>query len=86
MTMRTPAVALGRMRRGLAEAECAALDAIEVPTLVVGAGGDLLTTDARAVADAIPGAVFVEIAGAGHAVCLESAAAVTTALERHLRN
>lgn len=62
----------------------AALSDIRVPTLVIAAGEDLLTPDARGVAEAIPGAELCEIAGAGHAVCMESAAAVNAALLAHL--
>jgi len=56
-----------------------------VPTLVlVAAGGDLLTPDGEAVADAIPGACCRTIPGAGHAVTLEAPAAVTDAIRAQL--
>jgi len=57
---------------------------VSVPTLVLVAGGNLLTPDGEAVADAIPGARCRTIAGAGHAVTLEGPAAVTDAIRAQL--
>ena len=60
------------------------LPQVSVPTLVLVAGGDLLTPDGKAVADAIPGARCRTIPGAGHAVTLEAPAAVTDAIRAQL--
>lgn len=59
------------------------LAAIRAPTLVIVGAEDALTppTEARAMADAIPGARLVEIAGAGHLSNLEAPAAFMQALE-----
>jgi pyruvate dehydrogenase E2 component (dihydrolipoamide acetyltransferase) len=60
------------------------LGRIAVPTLVVFAGGDLLTPDAPSIAAAIPRARGVEIPGAGHAVTIETPTVVTDAITSHL--
>ncbi|MFN8544551.1 MAG: alpha/beta fold hydrolase [Candidatus Binatia bacterium] len=60
------------------------LGRILAPTLVVVAGGDLLTPAAHAVADAIPGATRLVVPGAGHAVALEAPEAVTRAILEHV--
>jgi aminoacrylate hydrolase len=60
------------------------LERIAVPTLVVVAGGDLLTRDAAAVASAIPGARCVEVPEAGHAGTIDAPAAVIDAITAHL--
>jgi len=60
------------------------LSRLRAKTLVVGAGGDLLTPDAAAIADAIPGATALLVPDAGHAVALEAPEAVNRALLAHL--
>jgi aminoacrylate hydrolase len=57
-----------------------------LPTLVVSATHDRIALPAygRALAAAIPGAVYVEVPGAGHAVTIQAAAAVNDVLLRHL--
>jgi 3-oxoadipate enol-lactonase len=59
---------------------------IRCPTLVVRGTEDaaIARERARAVADAIPGAEWVEVEGAGHTSTLEQPEAVTAALERFL--
>lgn len=59
------------------------LAVLRLPTLVLAAGADLLTPDASAIAAAIPQASLIEIAGAGHALSIEAADAVTTAILAH---
>lgn len=79
--------ALARMRAGMlawSGTRAAELSKIEAPTLVVIAGGDLLTPGGDAVAAAIPNALGTTIEGAGHAVALEAADAVNEALLNHL--
>jgi len=58
------------------------LSEIPIPTLVVVGEQDALTppADSRAMADAIPGARFVSIPGAGHMAPMEQPRAVATAL------
>jgi pimeloyl-ACP methyl ester carboxylesterase len=83
---RVSPAALPRAAAGLREwsgTRTDALGKISVPTLVIGAGEDLLTPDAGALAAAIPGARFVEIPGAGHAVGLEAPETVNAALLEH---
>jgi len=62
------------------------LGSIDVPTLVVVGEHDAISTAAemRKIADAIPGARFAEIKGAGHMSPLEDPAAVNTAIEEFL--
>ncbi|OZE99179.1 alpha/beta hydrolase [Rhodococcus sp. 15-2388-1-1a] len=64
----------------------ARLDAITVPTLVVWGQSDRIVTPAygRAIADAIPGAQFVEIAHAGHLPHLEAPDATWAAIDPFL--
>jgi pimeloyl-ACP methyl ester carboxylesterase len=62
------------------------LGSLVAPVLVIGAGGDLLTTEASALADALPKARYLEVPGAGHAVCLEASEVVSEALAAHLRD
>lgn len=84
---RVPAAALARATAGMARwsgTRTADLAVITAPTLVVAAGDDLLTPDAAAVAAAIPGAKLVTVAGAGHAVALETPDAVNDAISAHL--
>ncbi len=83
----TTGAVLGRYAAGIAAwsgTRAADLAKIEVPVLVVGAKEDLLTPDARRVADGLPKGRFVEVP-AGHAACLEAAGDVCEALTAHLR-
>jgi len=57
---------------------------ISVPTMVVSAGADLLTPDGPAIAAAIPGARHRSMEGAGHAVSIDAAEAVTRAVQEFL--
>jgi pyruvate dehydrogenase E2 component (dihydrolipoamide acetyltransferase) len=84
---RVPAVTLERTLAGLAAwsgTRAGDLGRLAVPTLVVVAGGDLLTRDSASVASAIPGARCVEVAGAGHAVTIEAPGVVGDAIASHL--
>ncbi len=79
--------ALARHAAGLLAAATAPLErlaALAVPTLVVGAGADLLTPHAERVAAAIEGASLTIVEGAGHAVGLEAPEAVNAAILGHL--
>jgi 3-oxoadipate enol-lactonase len=62
------------------------LPAIDVPTLVICGQEDQISPSAemRKMADAIPGAQFIEIAGAGHLSPMENADAVNSAIGRFL--
>lgn len=60
------------------------LGRISVPTLVVAGSEDLLTSGVEKIAESIPGASLVTIAGAAHAVALEAPEAVNEALLQHL--
>ncbi|MGH0031180.1 MAG: alpha/beta fold hydrolase [Myxococcota bacterium] len=85
---RVPAATLARMTAGIADWSGSRVDAlgdVAVPTLVVAAGADLLTPDAAALAEAIPGATLRVVPDAGHAVALEAPDAVNEALLAHLR-
>jgi 3-oxoadipate enol-lactonase len=87
MSARVPASTLARSAAGLrawSGTRGDALPAIAAPTLVVAAGGDLLTADAEAVAAAIPGARCVVVPGSGHAVALEAPESVNRAILDHL--
>jgi 3-oxoadipate enol-lactonase len=57
-----------------------------IPTLVLSAEHDLIAPAkyGRALAAALPGSRYVEIAGAGHAVTIQCAAQVNDALLQHL--
>ena len=84
---RVPASTLVRAAAGIRRwsgSRRADLPHVSVPTLVLVAGGDLLTPDGEAVADAIPGARCRTLPGAGHAVTLEAPAAVTDAIRAQL--
>jgi pimeloyl-ACP methyl ester carboxylesterase len=84
---RVPAAALERSAAGLREwsgTREADLGRVSVPTLVVVAENDLLTPGGMAVAEQIPGAKCVVVAGSGHAVMLEKWEAVNEALLQHL--
>src|SRR5437899_3251335 len=60
----------------------ALLPSLRVPSLVLAGADDTVTppSEARAMAQSIPGAKFVEIAGAGHLSMLEQPDAFVTAL------
>ncbi|MFI7312218.1 bifunctional 3-oxoadipate enol-lactonase/4-carboxymuconolactone decarboxylase PcaDC [Streptomyces hygroscopicus] len=64
----------------------AALPSVTAPTLVVAGRKDPATppAHAREIADAVPGASLLEIAGAGHLAGVERPEAVTSALLSHL--
>jgi pimeloyl-ACP methyl ester carboxylesterase len=84
---RVPASTLARAAAGMRRwsgSRRPDLARVSVPTLVIVAGGDLLTPDGEAVAAAIPGARCRTIPGAGHAVTLEAPAAVADALRAQL--
>ncbi len=84
---RVPAATIARMAAGLdrwSGSRADDLAGLEVPTLVIAAGEDLLTPGAESIASAIPGAKLVVVEGAGHAVALEAAEAVNEALAAHL--
>lgn len=84
---RVPAPTLERSLAGLrawSGTRRADLARLAVPTLVLVAGGDLLTPRGEEIAAAIPGAELVEVPGAGHALGLEAVEAVNEALSRHL--
>jgi pyruvate dehydrogenase E2 component (dihydrolipoamide acetyltransferase) len=87
MVARVPVASLQRSAAGLrawSGRRHAALARLALPALVVGGTEDLLAPDARDVADAIPGASFVAVGGAGHAVALEAADVVTRVILEHL--
>ena len=75
-------------QRGMAERPdmTAVLGEINVPTLVVVGRDDALSPPAemRAIAEAIPGAEFVEVSEAGHLAPMENAPAVNEAIRRFL--
>ena len=84
---RVPAATLARSAAGLrawSGSRTADLPKISVPTCVIGGGGDLLTPAADAVAQAIPGAAFILVPDAGHAVGLEAPETVNDAIAAHL--
>ena len=77
----TPGVR-AQLRLDLTESRLEAYGAIEVPCLVIGFADDLRLPAylAREVADAIPGARYLELAGCGHYGYLERPDEVNTAL------
>lgn len=84
---RVPAATLARAvagARAWSGSRAADLGRVAVPTLVVVAGGDLLTPDGAAIAAGIPGATRVTIDDAGHGLTIEAADAVTDAITIHL--
>ncbi len=84
---RVPAATLARAAAGArawSGSRAADLGRVAVPTLVVVAGGDLLTPDGAAIAAGIPGATHVTIDDAGHGITIEAADAVTDAITTHL--
>lgn len=84
MTRRTPASTLRRYAEGLRRWASPDLGGVAAPTLVIAAEDDLLTPDAEAVAEAIPGASLVVVKDAGHALALEDPEEVTRAILEHL--
>jgi pimeloyl-ACP methyl ester carboxylesterase len=87
MLARVPARTLERQAAGVrawSGSRAGALARIAAPTLVLVAGGDLLTPDGEAVARAIPGARAVVVPAAGHALALEAPDAVTRELLAHV--
>lgn len=84
---RVPAAALARHAAGLrawSGTRGRDLARLAVPTLVVAGAEDLLAPDARDVADAIPGASYLAVGAAGHAVALEQPETVNAAVLAHL--
>jgi pimeloyl-ACP methyl ester carboxylesterase len=84
---RVPATSLKRAAAGLhawSGTRGDALARIEVPTLVLVAGGDLLTPGGEAIAQAIPNARSVVVPEAGHALAIEAPDAVNEAIAAHL--
>jgi pyruvate dehydrogenase E2 component (dihydrolipoamide acetyltransferase) len=84
---RIPATTLSRAAAGMAAwsgTRSSDLAGIDVPTLVLVAGADLLTPDGEAVAAAIPKAACEVIAGCGHALAIEGAEDVNRLLLAHL--
>jgi pimeloyl-ACP methyl ester carboxylesterase len=84
---RVPASTLERTAAGLqawSGTRWDQLGELRVPTLVLVAGGDLLTPDGEAIARSIPGARAVVIPEAGHALAVEAAEAVNAAIQQHL--
>lgn len=63
------------------------LGGFDVPTLVICGEHDVISPakEMRAIAEGIPGAQYVEIAGAGHMAPLEKPAEVNAAIERFLK-
>jgi pimeloyl-ACP methyl ester carboxylesterase len=84
---RIPAATLARTAAGMqawSGTRNGDLEKIEVPTLVLAAGDDLLTPDAEGVAARVRGARCVSIPGAGHALAIDAADAVTREIRAHL--
>jgi pimeloyl-ACP methyl ester carboxylesterase len=84
---RVPATTLERSAAGLRSWSGSRADAVgdlKPPTLVLVAGGDLLTPGGEAVARAIPGARSVVVPDAGHALALEAPDRVNDAIRAHL--
>jgi aminoacrylate hydrolase len=84
---RVPASTLERMTAGMASwsgSRAEDLAQIAVPTLIIAASEDLLTSGAEALSREIPKAKLLVVEGAGHAVALESPDAVNEAIAEHL--
>lgn len=84
---RVPASTLARSVAGLRRwsgTRANDLGSIDVPTLVLVAGGDLLTPAAEVLAESIPGASCVVVPDAGHALSIEAPEAVTNAILQHV--
>lgn len=88
--LRTPAHAVAATLRGLSQRpdRTAVLPRIRVPCLVVVGTDDVITPPDRvkAMAEAIPGARYVEVADAGHLAPLENPAPVNLAILEFLRD
>lgn len=84
----TAPATIAAAQRGLAARPdvTAQLPAIQLPTLIVVGELDAISSAAemRTIADAIPGAVFVEIPDAGHMTTVEKPAAVNAAIKEFL--
>jgi pimeloyl-ACP methyl ester carboxylesterase len=84
---RVPATTLARSAAGLrvwSGTRGNDLAKIAAPTLVVAGGGDLLTSDAEAMAESIAGARCIVVPDAGHAVVLEAPEPVNRAILAHI--
>lgn len=85
---RVPPATLRRAAAGLrawSGTRAADLARVRARTLVIAGEHDLLTPDAAALAQRIPGAQLVTVPGAGHAVAIEAGEAVAQALLAHAR-
>ena len=74
------------MRAGIGYDVMDSLRRLALPTLIVAGAEDRLIPPAatRAIADAVPAAQFVEIAGCGHMVAVEQPLALADALDPFL--
>jgi pimeloyl-ACP methyl ester carboxylesterase len=84
---RVPAETLERAAAGLrawSGTRADMLSEIHAPTLVLAAGGDLLTPGSEAMARAMPNARSVVVPEAGHALAIEAPDAVNPAIAAHL--
>lgn len=90
MILRNSAVSIAATLRGLAERpDCTQmLPNIDVPTLVLCGQHDQITplAEMKTMAQAIPGAQFVEIADAGHMSNMENPKAVNVSIDRFLKS
>src|SRR5262249_2837787 len=85
---RIPAAVLRRYFEGgrtLASTRRRDLQRIQGPALVLRAAARLLGPGGQSAAQAIPGATWAVMTGAGHALTLEAPEAVTDAILAHLR-
>ncbi len=86
--MRTDPKGIAAAARGMAQRPdvTGMLDAIDCPTLVIVGSLDVISTpeEMRRIAEAIPGAQLIEIAGSGHMSPMEKPAAVNLALLKFL--
>lgn len=85
---RAPADTLRRTAAGLrawsGTRSAADLAALPMPALVIGAGEDLLSPGAGALARALPAGRLTRVSGAGHAVAIEGADEMNAVLLAHL--
>ena len=90
VVLRTPPEGMAAALRGMAQRKdvTSELAKIDVPTLVLCGQLDVISPPAemRQIAAAIPGAEYVEIAGAGHMAPLEHPAAVSAKIGQFLAN